>query len=207
MQDRGLQFFSVHVKTFFIITVIIIRTLICIAPFKKPKDTLHKSRKKYFLCCFLLQTISNVLLSYADIISKLFANYVTMEKVVSGQRHNDPMWFFHRWSHFILFAKNRKPTFGINIKTCACVRFFLALHPDQQHPAAEGAAGEDVWSHGWKRCERLFSTRKQPKLRLFNYSDIVPNASISAMCYYYPITQPPVNPNSWVSLCVFIVAF
>lgn len=30
-----------------------------------------------------LQTISNVLLSYADIISKLFANYVTMEKVVS----------------------------------------------------------------------------------------------------------------------------
>lgn len=31
-----------------------------------------------------LQTISNVLLSYADIISKLFANYVTMEKVVSG---------------------------------------------------------------------------------------------------------------------------
>lgn len=129
-----------------------------------------------------------------------------MEKVVSGQRHNDPMWFFHR-SHFILFAKNRKPTFGINIKTCACVRFFLALHPDQQHPAAEGAAGEDVWSHGWKRCERLFSTCKQPKLRLFNYSDIVPNASISAMCYYYPITQPPVNPNSWVSLCVFLWHF
>lgn len=29
------------------------------------------------------QTISNVLLSYADIISKLFANYVSMEKVVS----------------------------------------------------------------------------------------------------------------------------
>lgn len=107
----------------------------------------------------------------------------------------------------ILFCLPKQPTFGINIKTCACVRFFLALHPDQQHPAAEGAAGEDVWSHGWKRCERLFSTRKQPKLRLFNYSDIVPNASISAMCYYYPITQPPVNPNSWVSLCVFIVAF
>uniref|UniRef100_A0A669ECC9 Unc-13 homolog A (C. elegans) n=1 Tax=Oreochromis niloticus TaxID=8128 RepID=A0A669ECC9_ORENI len=53
------------------------------------EDTLHKSRKKIFpynfsfslRCCFLLQTISNVLLSYADIISKLFANYVTMEKV------------------------------------------------------------------------------------------------------------------------------
>lgn len=37
------------------------------------------------------QTISNVLLSYADIISKLFANYVTMEKVVSSWRH-EPLW-------------------------------------------------------------------------------------------------------------------
>lgn len=35
---------------------------------------------------FPSQTISNVLLSYADIISKLFANYVTMEKVVSSRR-------------------------------------------------------------------------------------------------------------------------
>lgn len=34
----------------------------------------------------LPQTISNVLLSYADIISKLFANYVSMEKVVSAAR-------------------------------------------------------------------------------------------------------------------------
>lgn len=38
---------------------------------------------------FPLQTISNVLLSYADIISKCFANYVSMEKVVSGQRLNE----------------------------------------------------------------------------------------------------------------------
>lgn len=36
------------------------------------------------LLYFYFQTISNVLLSYGDIISKLFANYVTMEKVVSG---------------------------------------------------------------------------------------------------------------------------
>lgn len=34
-----------------------------------------------------------------------------------------------------------------------CILLSSALHPDQQHPAAQGSAGEDVWSHGWKGCE------------------------------------------------------
>lgn len=43
-----------------------------------------------------LQTISNVLLSYADIISKLFANYVSMEKVVSAAPlvHTSPLLLY-----------------------------------------------------------------------------------------------------------------
>lgn len=47
-------------------------------------------------CSFLLpfQTISNVLLSYADVISKLFANYVTMEKVVSGRKVDESVRVF-----------------------------------------------------------------------------------------------------------------
>lgn len=42
------------------------------------------------------------------------------------------------------------------------VSLYLALHPDQQHPAAESSAGEDVWSHGWKRCGCFVSSASFP---------------------------------------------
>lgn len=62
------------------------------------------------------------------------------------------------------------------------VSLYLALHPDQQHPAAESSAGEDVWSHGWKRCGCFVSSASFPS---FHTNIFIISAS------YTPLIRSP----------------
>lgn len=129
------------------------------------------------------QTISNVLLSYADIISKLFANYVTMEKVVSNQKHDElagELLLFEKAGGKIFYKQSVS-----DVDVSSCSQPCILINNIQQlrvqlEKMFEAMGGKDVSDsgHGY-----------QPQPLLYNkcFSDLVLNLNIiSAIVMFIP---------------------
>ena len=93
---------------------------------KKKKKTNKKKKKKHFSLTLLTSMCLKTLCLHHKQNCSVYS------------------WLLYEWFHL-------KPC--TNKKADPFVFLSSALHPNQQHPAAESSAGEDVWGHGWKRCE------------------------------------------------------
>lgn len=108
------------------------------------------------MCVFVFwQTITKVLLQYCALLAKSFPSYCEKEKIVSTPSPPPPprLHLFHvlhcSLCFVVTFAPPREPLIVVIVAAVAVADVVVlglsaAVRADEQHPADEGPAGEDV---------------------------------------------------------------